>query len=53
LGNTALDSSGNGNDGTFVGNPQWVTGKFGGALEFDGDDYVNCGNDASPLRFPH
>ncbi len=46
-GNTAFDSSGNGNDGTFVGNPQWVAGKFGGALEFDGDDYVNCGNGQS------
>jgi len=43
-GTTAFDSSGNGNDGVFVGNPQWVAGKFGGALEFDGDDYLNCGN---------
>jgi hypothetical protein len=46
-GNVAFDSSGNGNDGTFVGNPQWVTGMYGGALEFDGDDYVNCGNGPS------
>jgi len=36
-GNTAEDSSGNGNDGTFVGDPQWVEGNVGGALEFDGD----------------
>ena len=43
-GTTAYDSSGNGNDGVFNGNPQWVAGKYGGALEFDGDDYVNCGN---------
>jgi len=43
-GTTAYDSSGNGNDGVFVGDPQWVAGKFGGALEFNGDDYVNCGN---------
>ena len=28
-------------DGTLNGNPQWVTGKYGGALEFDGDgDFV-------------
>jgi hypothetical protein len=45
-GTTAYDSSGNGNDGTILGNPQWVPGKVGGALDFDGDgDYVNCGND--------
>ena len=45
-GTTAFDSSGNGNDGTLNGDPQWVAGMIGGALEFDGDgDYVNCGND--------
>ncbi len=43
-GTTAHDSSGKGNDGTLQGNPQWVAGKIGGALEFDGDgDYVDCG----------
>ncbi len=47
-GTIANDSSGNGNDGTFNGNPQWVVGYFGGALEFDGsDDYIDCGNDPS------
>jgi len=46
-GATALDSSGNGNNGTLVGDPKWVAGKFGGALEFNGNDYVNCGNGAS------
>jgi len=40
-GTTALDSSGNGNDGTLNGNPQWVAGMIGGALHFDGStDYV-------------
>ena len=44
-GTTAHDSSGNGNDGTLQGNPQWVAGKIGGALEFDGNgDYVDCGD---------
>ena len=44
-GTTALDSSGNGNDGTFDGNPVWVTGQLGGALE---------GNGSSDLvRVPH
>ena len=37
----AVDSSINGNDGTLQGNPQWVAGKLGGALEGDGNgDYV-------------
>jgi len=40
---TAYDSSGNNNTGTLVNNPQWVAGKFGSALSFDGNDsYVNC-----------
>ncbi|MHC4537160.1 MAG: LamG domain-containing protein, partial [Planctomycetota bacterium] len=47
-GTTAVDSSGNGNDGTFNGDPQWVVGYFGGALEFDGtDDWLDCGSDPS------
>ncbi len=44
-GNIATDTSGNGNDGTLVGNPQWVAGQIDGALQFDGtDDCVNLGN---------
>jgi hypothetical protein len=44
-GTIAADSSGNGNDGTLVGDPQWVVGQINGALEFDGNgDYVNCGS---------
>ncbi|MCH8119092.1 MAG: LamG domain-containing protein, partial [Planctomycetes bacterium] len=43
----AYDSSGNGHDGTIVGNPQWVRGVSGLALEFDGDDHVDLGNDPS------
>jgi hypothetical protein len=39
-GTTAFDSSGNGHDGTFMGKPRPVTGKFGQALEFAGQDYV-------------
>ncbi|MHC4585080.1 MAG: LamG-like jellyroll fold domain-containing protein, partial [Planctomycetota bacterium] len=42
-GTVAVDSSASGNDGTFEGDPQWVAGQFGGALEFDGDDWVNVG----------
>ncbi len=47
-GTIAHDSSGNGNDGTFNGDPQWVEGHLGGALEFDGaGDYLDCGSDPS------
>jgi hypothetical protein len=42
----AADSSGNGNDGVLMGDPEWVAGKIGGALDFDGDgDFVDCGYD--------
>ena len=35
-GETASDSSGNGHDGTLIGDPKWTKdGYFGGALEFD------------------
>ena len=44
-GTVAYDMSGNGNDGTLMGDPMWTVGKIGGALELDGTgDYVNCGN---------
>lgn len=40
-GNTAEDSSGNGNDGKIIGGAKWVDGMFGKGLEFDGsDDWV-------------
>ncbi len=40
-GKTIKDSSGKGHDGEFGGgDPQWVPGVSGSALEFDGDDYV-------------
>ncbi|MGA2679248.1 MAG: LamG-like jellyroll fold domain-containing protein [Sedimentisphaerales bacterium] len=47
-GNTAVDSSGNGNDGTLIGNPIWRPqgGKIGGALEFSGKgDHVKIANE--------
>ncbi len=49
-GATAYDLSSNSNDGTLQGDPQWVAGKIGGALDFDGDDYVDAGN-SSTLDF--
>jgi len=43
-GTVAKDVTGNGNDGTLNGDPQWVSGMYGIGLEFDGDDFVDCGN---------
>jgi len=42
-GNKVLDLSGNGNTGTFgtgAASPSWTADKFGSALDFDGNDYV-------------
>ncbi len=40
-GTKAMDSSGNGNDGTLQGGAQWVAGQLGGAIQFNGtDSYV-------------
>lgn len=47
-GDVARDSSGNGLDGEFTGNPEWVDGKFGKALEFDGASYVTIPDHANP-----
>ncbi len=46
-GTTAKDSSGKGNDGRIVGTPHWVPGKIGGAFQFDGSTYINCGRSPS------
>jgi hypothetical protein len=46
LENDANDSSGNGLDGTIVGDPVFVEGAVGMGLQLDGvDDYVDLGND--------
>jgi predicted ester cyclase len=59
LNGDVLDSSGNGNDGTIMDNPNlddpiWIDGVYGSALEFHGTgvagtggDFIDCGNDAS------
>ena len=52
-GNVVYDLSRHGNHGLLGGGtagycPAWITGKFGSALSFDGEnDYVDCGNDES------
>jgi len=44
-GDITEDATGNGNDGTLMGGPNWVAGLSGNALEFDGvSAYVDCGN---------
>jgi len=44
--NDANDSSGNGLNGTILGDPNFVEGYEGMALDLDGDgDYVDCGYD--------
>lgn len=45
----ASDASGHGLNGELRGGPIWTSGKYEGALAFDGDDYVELGN-AMPLR---
>jgi hypothetical protein len=40
-GEMVTDSSGNGNDGAFVGKVKWVKGKYGSAVEFDGTSHIN------------
>ena len=47
-GDTAYDSSDEGNDGSLEGGTAWGKGKEGGGLQFDGvNDYIDCGNDES------
>ncbi len=44
-GNKVFDLSGNDQHSTsFTGNPIWLAGKFGSAINFDGDDYINKTN---------
>ena len=43
------DSSGNSKDGTLEGGTSWTSGKFGNALIFDGDDYVDFGSGVAGL----
>jgi hypothetical protein len=41
--NDTTDSSGNGLDGTIIGDATFVEGVVGMALDLNGDDYVDCG----------
>ena len=45
-GSTAYDTSGNSHHGTLgtgASSPTWISGKFGNALSFDGNDYLQIG----------
>ncbi len=47
-GETVIDSSGNGRDGTPINNPASVVGKLNNCLSFNGNNqYVNCGDIAN------
>ncbi len=47
-GKTAKDSSGNDNNGALMGGPEWVQGRSGKALRFDGkDDVVDFGKSSA------
>jgi hypothetical protein len=49
-GTTAIDSSGNSFNGVFIGNPSWIPGRYGAALDFDGtDDAVEIDTTAGML----
>jgi hypothetical protein len=48
-GTTAADGSGNNNHGDVMGDAQWVAGKIGGALAFDGVDDMVVVNQNSGL----
>ena len=49
-GDDAKDFTGNGNDGKLINGPEWVEGKFGKALKFDGID--DCVDVSSQNGFP-
>ncbi|MFH1724442.1 MAG: LamG-like jellyroll fold domain-containing protein, partial [Elusimicrobiota bacterium] len=47
-GDVVHDASGNGNDGSILGDPAWTQGKLGYALDYDGvDDFVEVPDSAS------
>jgi len=49
-GETTFDLSEYGNDGILRGNPQWVDGIYGGAIDLDGnDDYIEIDSIADDL----
>jgi len=51
-GSIANDKSTYGNNGTLINGPQWTTGKFGNALNFDGvDDYVELPDTISGITY--
>jgi hypothetical protein len=43
-GTVAVDWSGHDNHGDLIGEPQWVDGQDGGALEFNGSNSIDCGH---------
>jgi hypothetical protein len=52
-GNTVIDSTGKGNDGTLKNEPKWVEGKFGKAIAFDGTKQQSMSTIASTMMDPY
>jgi concanavalin A-like lectin/glucanase superfamily protein/Big-like domain-containing protein/purple acid phosphatase-like protein len=53
IGTTTADASGNGDTGTLANKPNWVTGKLGYALSFNGSNqYVNVPNKSILNAYP-
>jgi len=52
LDGSAADSSGSGHDGVIFGNPKWVEGKVAGAMDVDGDDWIEVPGASAADGFP-
>jgi len=50
-GSTVYDSTENNKDGTAIASPQWVVGKYGSALEFDGV-WTGSGDTTQHVKIP-
>ena len=46
-GNKVFDLSGNGNTGTLQADVAWISGKYGPAIQFVGNDYISLGTPAN------
>ncbi|MHC4331806.1 MAG: LamG-like jellyroll fold domain-containing protein [Planctomycetota bacterium] len=52
LDDSAVDSSSSGLDGEVIGSPSWGDGQIGGAMEVDGDDWIEIPGTSQNDGFP-